>query len=934
MESILGMWCSIHSFDFLLTDHFQFQRVFTYAGPFEYTLLGLAGFAAVASGVGIASQNIIFGQFVTAFTDFGSGQAAADNFRKSGSQLALYFLYLGIGRLVTAYIYNTLLTYSAYRIVRNIRHDYLKSALRQEVAYFDFGTSGSIATQAYSSGRLVQNGISEKLGLTIQGASAFISSFIIAFVTNWKLTLIICVIAPLTVAVMTICAFIQAGYESRILECYASANSFAEGVLASIRTVHAFEMRSRLVDKFDAFLVQAHSWGHKISLLLGILFSAEYTIIYLGNALAFWRGIHMIASGEITNTGDVFTVLLSVVIAALSITQLAPYSIEFTRAASAAAQLFSLIDRKTTIDPFDPSGEQPSELEGVVDLEGVTFAYPTRPNTIVLDNFTLHAPAGKVTALVGHSGSGKSTIVGLIERWYNPASGTIKLDGRPLDSLNIAWLRRNIRLVQQEPVLFRGTVFDNIAHGLNGTPLEKASKEEQMTHVVEAAKIAYADDFITQLPNGYDTDIGQRGGLLSGGQKQRIAIARSLVSNPKVLLLDEATSALDPHAEGIVQQALDRASAGRTTIVIAHKLATIRKADNIVVMSKGKIIEQGTHESLIAENGAYARLVTIQQLTVSDDNSPEDSDMDSEVNVVQASKSLTRYPTGDQASIDFQPEDDRYDDETFKHLGLFAVVRRLIVENPDLKLAYLALVTGCVVSSGLFPGQAILMANMVQVFTLSGSEMTSRGDFFAAMFVVIAGACLFSYYVMGWGTNTLAQALAHKLRKQIFNDILRQDLAFFDRPENNIGALASRIDSYPQAVFELMGFNIGFILIAGLNVAACSILGIVYAWKLGLVIVFAGFPAVVGCGWLKMLFDGRLDRIIAKRLSTSSAIASESTTAIRTVSSLGIENSILERYTYELDQAIGSSVKPLLNMMIWFGLTQCSEYWFMALGFW
>lgn len=208
-----------------------------------------------------------------------------------------------------AYIYNTLLTYSAYRIVRNIRRDYLKSALRQEVAYFDFGTGGSIATQAYSGGRLIQNGISEKLGLAFQGASAFISSFIIAFVTNWKLTLIICCIAPLTVAVMAVTSFIEAGYETKVLEHHAGANSFAEGVFANVRTVHAFEMRARLVKKFDEFLVDAHRWGNKISLMFGILFSSEYTIIYLGNALAFWQGLHMLANGEIDNTGDVFTLV-------------------------------------------------------------------------------------------------------------------------------------------------------------------------------------------------------------------------------------------------------------------------------------------------------------------------------------------------------------------------------------------------------------------------------------------------------------------------------------------------------------------------------------------------------------------------------------------------------------------------------------------------
>jgi ATP-binding cassette, subfamily B (MDR/TAP), member 1 len=206
-----------------------------------------------------------------------------------------------------AYTYNTLLTYNAYRIVRNLRHDYLRSALRQETAYFDRGTGGSIATQAYSSGRLVQNGISEKLGLTLQGASAFISSFIIAFVTNWKLTLIICVMAPLTVSVMTIVSFIEAGYEAKILDYYAMANSFAENVFASIRTVHAFEMRSKLVKTFDSYLDTAHWWGSKISLLFGILFSAEYTIIYLGMALAFWQGIRMIATNEVSNTGDVFT---------------------------------------------------------------------------------------------------------------------------------------------------------------------------------------------------------------------------------------------------------------------------------------------------------------------------------------------------------------------------------------------------------------------------------------------------------------------------------------------------------------------------------------------------------------------------------------------------------------------------------------------------
>jgi ATP-binding cassette subfamily B (MDR/TAP) protein 1 len=310
-------------------------------------------------------------------------------------------------------------------------------------------------------------------------------------------------------------------------------------------------------------------------------------------------------------------------------TTIAPQILTLTKASSAAKELFQTIDRVSEIDPLSEVGLIPIECIGELQIKDVHFAYPARPDTAVLKGLTLSVPANKTTALVGASGSGKSTIISLLERWYDQAEGTLHLDGVDTRELNLRWLRTNMRLVQQEPTLFSGTVFENVAFGLFGAEKSSLPEAKQRILVEKACKAAYADEFIERLPKvssdpfltsstltfqGYDTQIGERAMMLSGGQKQRLAIARSIVSDPKVLLLDEATSALDPKAEKIVQRALDNVSQNRTTIVIAHKLSTIRNADNIAVMSDGAVVEQGTHDELLEANGAYARLVRAQDL--------------------------------------------------------------------------------------------------------------------------------------------------------------------------------------------------------------------------------------------------------------------------------------------------------------------------------
>lgn len=337
------------------------------------------------------------------------------------------------------------------------------------------------------------------------------------------------------------------------------------------------------------------------------------------------EGSRLIADG-VLNVGLVMNVLFAVILASFSLSQVAPRIESFAKATAASQKIFQTIYRVPSIDSLSDQGERPKDLQGNIEFKDVLFIYPSRPEgnpprksiliaVTVLKNISLSIPAGRFTAIVGASGSGKSTIIQLLERFYDPIQGQITLDGHDIKTLNLRHLRGCMSLVSQEPVLFGTTIYQNICHGMIETDLEHATPEQKRAAVERACIMANADQFIRHLPEGYDTIVGERGFLLSGGQKQRIAIARAIVSDPKILLLDEATSALDTASERVVQQALDEASKSRTTVCIAHRLSTIKNADKIVVVSRGEIVEEGTHAELIALGGVYQGLVEAQRIS-------------------------------------------------------------------------------------------------------------------------------------------------------------------------------------------------------------------------------------------------------------------------------------------------------------------------------
>ncbi|EGU86063.1 hypothetical protein FOXB_03420 [Fusarium oxysporum f. sp. conglutinans Fo5176] len=881
----------------------DYIRIAHYGRPVDYLLGSIGILAAIGSGVAFAMVNLIIGDFISIMTDFTASGSAPDGFMSQVSKSALYFVYIAIARFICTYIYSSLLTYTALRITRNLRYEYLKSALGQEVGYFDQGASVSISMQATSNGKLIQSGISEKLGQVFQAIATFFACFIIAFISQWKLTLILMSIVPALLIIVGTVGGLDAAIETKILKLYGQAGSFVETVLASIRTTKAFGLAPRMSDQYSNILHEARVLGDRKNALYSFMFG----------------GISMLARGEVSKIGTIFTVLFSVILAASTLNSIAPHMVTFSRAATAAGELFQLIDRESRINPFDDSGDKPTTTQGSSELKDIVFSYPSRPDTRVLNGYSLSIPAGKVTALVGPSGSGKSTIIGLLERWYMPTSGSIELDGRSLEDLNLKWLRTNLRLVQQEPVLF------------NGTPWEHDCPEEKLRRVQTAAQTAFADGFIQALPQGYDTCVGERGSLLSGGQKQRIAIARSLISEPKVLLLDEATSALDPCAESAVQKALDAASKDRTTIVIAHKLKTIQNADNIVVMDRGSIIEQGRHSDLVARGGTYAKLVQAQDLSTasSDDTSDTCSEIADEDIVLAPTNSLQK---GESATDNLPTSTDLQDYDLHKGTGIFRTVLKLVGLVPEIRLWILLVAATCIVGAGVYPGQTILLGRVMDV--LKADDMQKQGNFLALMFFVMALGLIIVYGILGWATNVVSQTFAQRIREDLFSSIIRQDLAFFDRPENTVGALTSRIDSYAQAIFELMGFTIAIITMALVSVFVCGILSIAFSWKLGLVGVCAGIPPMLIGGYARIRLETKMDADMDANFSTSASLASETVTAIRTVSSLAIEQNVLRRYTSELDTAINRSRSPLFQIMIWFSLTQSIEYLILALGFW
>lgn len=826
----------------------NFFTLFKFATTYDICMVSLGIFFAIVHGVALPMFTLVVGSITNSFNSFVTS-SSSPGFQHSVDHNALYFVYIGVAMLVSSILESMILVNEGEILAGRYRKEYLRSVIRQNIAYFDYLGSGQVATRITNDTTSIQEAMSEKLGNIIQGIATFITAIIIAFTQQWKLACILLSVVGFNLFVMGGGSRFLIRYQLGAEDTYTKGSSIAEESLSSIRSTVAFGMQDRLAAKFDNCLKVSCGLAVKAGYTMGFMFGGIWMALFMTYALAYWEGSRLIADGH-ASIGHIICVIVSMLIGSFQLGNVAPNVRFVVKGIAACKTINEAINRVPIIDCDDASGLTPNEVHGAIELKDVTFRYPSRPDVLVLPDFSLSVPAGHTVALVGTSGSGKSTIVGILERFYLPLSGSVTLDGVEIQDLNLKWLRRQIGYVQQEPTLFADSIFENIAYGLVGTEHEHASKEEKMELVKAACIEANAYDFIQTLTDGFDTNVGDRGFLLSGGQKQRIAIARAIISNPKILLLDEATSALDTKSEGIVQDALDRASASRTTIVIAHRLSTIKDADKIVVMNKGTILEQGTHHELIASRGFYYNLVESQQVARLDKNAVIEKVDENGGLVIQED----RINAVDMDNNDYGDPDDIPGILPPLDAGLWNYMKllwRLNKQERGILLfgcVWMILQGYCYSAMGQVTGHII---KSIMVPPEDYKMMRHNVNVLCWWFFFI-GIMSFICTVLGISAVCFSSSrLVREVRLALFRQFMRLDIAFFDHSNNSPGALTTILAKEAKAIEGLGGATFGQIMTSLTTLIGGVATGIPYSWRVGLVAT-ATVPVLLGCGFLRV----------------------------------------------------------------------------------
>ncbi|XWS40814.1 hypothetical protein CRYUN_Cryun17cG0027800 [Craigia yunnanensis] len=849
--------------------------------------------------------------------------------------VALSVIFTACGGWVGSFLEGYCWTRTGERQATRMRTRYLKAVLRKDVGYFDLNitSTAEVVRSVSNDSLIIQEVISEKVPNLIARGATFIGTYIAAFLILWRLALVVFPFLLLLVIPTLIYGKILLSLARKIRVEYNKASTVAEQAISSIRTVYAFVGENKTTTEFFSALQGSVKLGLKQGLAKGlaigsngITFSIWAFTTYYGSRMVMYHG----ALG-----GTVFIVGTCIAVGGqqlgASLSNLKP----LFEACSAAERIDEVIKGVPKIDLDNMEGEILDNVLGEVEFKEVEFAYPSRPESIIFKDFCLKIPAGKTVALVGSSGSGKSTVISLLQRFYDPLGGDILLDGVSINKLQLKWLRSQMGLVSQEPTLFATTIKENILFGK-----EDAGMEE----VIEAATASNAHNFISQLPQGYDTQVGERGVQMSGGQKQRIAIARAMIKAPKILLLDEATSALDSESESIVQEALDKASVGRTTIIIAHRLSTIRHADLIAVVQDGQVIETGSHDELMVNGkGFYPMLVQLQQTEQElveekgeKDLSTKSSAYITNIDINNASSHRLSLASRTNSANSVAPNqaslagENNVEDQKLSAPSF----RRLLALNlPEWKQATLGCL-GALLFGAVQPLSAFTMGSMISIFFLTDhGEIKEKTKVYAFSFLGFSLFSLIINVIQHYNFAYRGEHLIKRIRERMVSRILTFEVGWFDQDENSSGTICSRLAKDASVIRSLIGDQMSLLVQTISGVTVACVMGLFIAWRLAIVMI-AVQPLIILSMYTKMVILKSMSRKAIKAQEESSKLAAEAVSNHRTITAFSSQDRILKMLEKAHEGPRKENVRQSLFAGLGLGSAQLLTVFILAFDFW
>ncbi|KAL7100804.1 hypothetical protein ACP275_08G017700 [Erythranthe tilingii] len=909
----------------------SFRSMFMHADGWDMFLMFLGFCGSVGDGVSMPVMLLITSKLMNSFGH--SQESLALNFSHNINKNALVLCYMACVQWVACFLEGYCWTRTAERQASRLRTRYLKAVMRQDVGYFDLHvTSTAEVIESVSSDSLViQDAISEKVPVFVMNLSTFFGSYLVAFVLLWRLAIvgfpfIVFLLIPGLMygrALMSIAR--------KIRDEYNKAGVIVEQALSSVRTVYSFAGESKTIALYSAALQGTVKLGLRQGLAKGLAIGSNGIVFAIWSFMSYY-GSRLVMYHN-AQGGTVFAVGAAIAIGGLSLGSGLSNMKYFSEASAAAERIKEVINRVPKIDSDNLEGQVLQHVLGQVEFRHTEFAYPSRPESLIFQDLNLKIPAGKTVALVGGSGSGKSTVIALLQRFYDPISGEILLDGVAIDKLQLKWLRSQMGLVSQEPALFATSIKENILFGK-----EDASMEE----VIEAAKAANAHNFITQLPQGYDTQVGERGVQMSGGQKQRIAIARAVIKAPKILLLDEATSALDSESERVVQEALDKAAVGRTTIVIAHRLSTVRNADLIAVVQNGQVAQIGSHDELISDDLClYTSLIRLQQTeeypkeysnpinigppsSIITTNDIENTSS-RRLSLVSRSNSANSAPHSRLPEMTILPREQVIRTPSF---------RRLLAMNlPEWRQAILGC-TSAILFGAIQPLYAFAMGSMISVYFLKDHNVIKeRTKIYSLSFLGLAVFSLLINICQHYNFAAMGEKLTKRVRERMLSKILTFEIGWFDQDENATGAVCSRLAKDANVVRSLVGDRMALVIQTFSAVIIACTMGLAIAWKLALVMI-AVQPLIIVCYYCKRVLLKNMSKKSMKAQDESSKLAAEAVSNLRTVTAFSSQARILKMLEKAQEGPQKESVRQSWFAGIGLGTSQSLMTCTWALDFW